>query len=473
MSGSEIWLLALTIVLVIVAAVLAVAETAMTRMTSSRAAALVEQERKGAHAVERIVDNIERDLNAVYLAVNIVQVFQSALVGLLAARWFGALGVLIGVVVNVGVLFTFAEAAPKTWALQNPDRAALMTGSMVEWTARILRIPARALIGVANIVLPGKGLKSGPFVTEEEIIALAEEAAQAQVIEQSEHELIKSIIDFGDTIAREVMVPRLDMVTLANSATVTEAVELAIAKGFTRIPIYGEDADDVIGVVNVKDTVKLEREGGGARSVVDAMHPAEFVPETKRVSELLAEMRSKSVHIAIVVDEYGGTSGLVTLEDLLEELVGEIHDEFDTDADPVQALPNGDLRITATFNVSDLNEAINTDLPEGDWDSVGGLVFSTLGRVPEPGDTVDLDEVELIVDAVDGRRISAVRIKGGAALLEKRDRDADDRDGDADTDPDATKVNSGKSPGNKNAAQKGSNRKGSSGRGSDRRNGNR
>jgi hypothetical protein len=133
-------------------------------------------------------------------------------------------------------------------------------------------------------------------------------------------------------------------------------------------------------------------------------------------------MRSKSVHIAIVVDEYGGTSGLVTLEDLLEELVGEIHDEFDTDDEPLQALPNGDLRVMATYNVSDLNEAINTDLPEGDWDSVGGLVFSTLGRVPEAGDTVDLDTVELVVEAVDGRRISAVRIKGAAYLLEENDR---------------------------------------------------
>lgn len=428
MSSSEVWLSVLTFILVLVAAGLAVAETAITRMTKARAMALVEQERRGADAVWRVTSNLERDLNAVYLAVNIVQVFQAALVGLLAARFFGALGVVVGVVLNVAVLFTFAEAAPKTWALQNPNRAALLTAPLVEWTGWVLRIPARALIGIANVVLPGKGLKRGPFVTEEEIIALAEEAAKARVIEPSEHQLIKSIIDFGDTIAREVMVPRLDMVMLAHTATITEAVELAIDNGRTRIPVYGEDADDVVGVVNVKDAVRHEREGNGAEGVEAAIHPAEFVPETKRVSELLAEMRAKSVHIAIVVDEYGGTSGLVTMEDLLEELVGEIHDEFDTDADPLQSLANGDLRVMATFNVGDLNEALGTDLPEGDWDSLGGLVFSSLGRIPVIGDSVEVGSLELVVERVDGRRIRSVRIKGAASMFDS-DSDSEGEDG--------------------------------------------
>ncbi len=424
MSSTDVWLSVLTVILIVVAAGLAVAETAITRMTKARAMALEEQERRGAGAVSRVTRNVETDLNAVYLAVNIVQVFQAALVGLLAARFFGALGVVIGVVLNVAVLFTFAEAAPKTWALQNPNRSALITAPFVEWIGRVLRLPARALIGVANIVLPGKGLKRGPFVTEEEIIALAEEAAKAKVIEPSEHQLIKSIIDFGDTIAREVMIPRLDMVTLAHTATITEAVELAIGKGRTRIPVYGEDADDVIGVVNVKDAVRHEREGKGADGVEAAVHPAEFVPETKRVSELLADMRAKSVHIAIVVDEYGGTAGLVTLEDLLEELVGEIHDEFDTDVDPLQPLANGDLRVTATFNVGDLNEVLGTDLPEGDWDSLGGLVFSSLGRIPVLGDTVEVESLVLVVEMVDGRRIRSVRIKDAASMLDSSTLDS-------------------------------------------------
>ena len=411
MSSTDLWLLAVTVVLILVAAVLAVAETSITRMTKAKAASMVDQGLKGADRVERIVGHLERDLNAVYLAVNITQVVQAALVGVLAGRLFGALGVAVGVVLNVAVLFTVAEAAPKTWALQHTERAALLTAPLVEWIGRILRLPAEGLIGVANVILPGKGLKKGPFVTEEEILALAEEAAEHAVIDQSERALIESIIDFGDTIAREVMVPRPDMVSVEVGSTVGDTVELAISRGLTRLPVYGENADDVIGMVNVKDAVRLEREGGGARPVADAMHEAYFVPETKRVADLLSEMQTGSVHIAIVVDEYGGTAGLVTMEDLLEELVGEIHDEFDTDAEPVERLADGQVLVNATMNVGDLNEELKLHLPDDPWDSVGGLVFGTLGRLPVPGDVVEVGEVRMIVERVDGRRISRVRLQ--------------------------------------------------------------
>ncbi|MCZ7629033.1 MAG: CNNM domain-containing protein [Microthrixaceae bacterium] len=264
MNSTDLWLLVVTLVLILVAAVLAVAETSITRMSRARAAALQEQQRRGAERLVRIVDNLERDLNAVYLSVNVVQVVQSALVGVLAGRLFGSLGVAIGVVLNVMVLFTIAEAAPKTWALQHTDRAALMTAGLVEWIpGLVVRWPARLLIGVANVILPGKGLKKGPFVTEEEILALAVEAAEAAVIEKSERELIESIIDFGDTVAREVMVPRPDMVAVDREMSVSETVELSIERGLARLPVLGDNADDVVGVVNVKDAVRAEREGGG------------------------------------------------------------------------------------------------------------------------------------------------------------------------------------------------------------------
>ena len=410
MTSTDFWLLAVTILLVLLAAVLAVAETAITRTSRARAAALVEQGRKGAERLDRIVNNLERDLNAVYLTVNVVQVVQSALVGVLAGRLFGALGVAIGIVLNVVVLFTVAEAAPKTWALQHPDRAALMTAPLVEWIGRIMRWPARILIGVANVVLPGKGLRRGPFVTEEEIIALAEEAAEAAVIEESERDLIESIIDFGDTVVREVMIPRPDMVAVERDATVHEAVDLAIRKGLTRLPVYGDSADDVVGVINVKGVVAAERSGRGDELVTAVTNDAHFVPETKRVAELLAEMQADSVHIAIVVDEYGGTAGLVTLEDLLEELVGEINDEFDVGPEPVVRIGEREVLVNASLNVGHLNEELDLDLPEEGWDSVGGLVFGTLGRLPEPGDSVEVDGVLMYVQRVDGRRIRRVRV---------------------------------------------------------------
>ena len=411
MTGTDLVLLAVVIVLVGFAVVLAVAETSITRMTRARAAALAESEPKRGRRVQRIVDNLERDLNAVYLAVNIVQTVQAALVGVLAGRLFGPLGVAIGIVLNVVVLFTLAEAAPKTWALQHTDRAALMTAPLVELIGRVLRWPARTLIGVANVVLPGKGLKKGPFVTEEEILALAEEAAEAAVIEESERELIESIIDFGDTVVREIMIPRPDVVSIGADSTVRDAVELSIETGRSRFPVYGESSDDVTGMVYAKDAFEAERTGGGDRCVADVARPVLFVPETKRVAELLTEMQSRKTHIAVAVDEYGGNAGLVTLEDLLEELVGEIHDEFDLEEVEVEPVGDDVFLVNATLNVGDLNERLDLELPEGTWDSVGGLVFGTLGRVPAPGDVVELDGCTITVDRVDGRRVSRVRVE--------------------------------------------------------------
>jgi CBS domain containing-hemolysin-like protein len=405
-TGTDVALLAVVLVLIAMAVVLAVAETAITRMTRARAAALADSHPKRGRRVQHIVENLERDLNAIYLAVNIVQTVQSALVGVLAGRLFGPLGVAVGIVLNVVVLFTLAEAAPKTWALQHTDRAALLTAPLVDLIGRILRWPAKVLIRIANVVLPGKGLKKGPFVTEEEILALAEEAAEAAVIEESERELIESIIDFGDTIVREIMIPRPDVVSIGADATVRDAVELSIGTGRSRFPVYGESSDDVMGMVYAKDAFEIERTGGGDRCVVDVARPVLFVPETKRVAELLTEMQARKTHIAVAIDEYGGNAGLVTLEDLLEELVGEIHDEFDTEEVEVEPLGDDEFLVNATFNVGDLNERLGLSLPEGTWDSVGGLVFGTLGRVPVPGDVVELD----------GRRVSRVRIERTAPV---------------------------------------------------------
>lgn len=411
MTSTDAVLLVIVVVLVVFAAVLAVAETAITRMTRARASALAESEPRRGPRVQRIVDNLERDLNAVYLAVNIVQTVQAALVGVLAGRLFGPLGVAIGIFLNVVVLFTLAEAAPKTWALQHTDRAALVTAPLVELVGRVLRWPARSLIGVANVLLPGKGLKKGPFVTEEEILALAEEAAEAAVIEASERDLIESIIDFGDTIVREIMVPRPDVVSIDADASVADAVELSIATGRSRFPVYGESSDDVLGMVYAKDAFEAERLSDVPRRVLEVARPVLFIPETKRVAELLTEMQARKTHIAVAVDEYGGNAGLVTLEDLLEELVGEIHDEFDEEAVEVEPLGDGEFLVNATLNVGDLNERLDLRLPEGTWDSVGGLVFGTLGRVPVPGDVVELDDAMIVVEQVDGRRVGRVRLR--------------------------------------------------------------
>ncbi len=409
-TANDIVALVAVACLIAFGSVMAIAETALTRTSRARAQALFDQGRAGAPQLLTVVTDYKRYLNSVYLVVLGAQTAQAALTGVVMTR-FGPWGVAIGTFVNVVVVFVFAEAAPKTWALQHTDRAALATARLVVVIGRIFRRVADVLIGLTNVILPGKGLRQGPFVTEEELIALAGEAAEAGGIEESERDLIESIIDFGDTVAREIMVPRTDMVTFEADFAISDCIEIAILNGLSRFPVYRDNVDDIEGIVYSKDLMVAGRDGKGNRQVSTLMRPAHFVPETKRVAELLREMQARKTHIAIVVDEYGGTAGLATLEDLIEELVGEIEDEFDVDEPTVTLSAEGDLVVDdPSINVDDLNAAHELSLPEGDWDSVGGLVFSELGRVPEEGDHVDVDRYRLVVEAVDGRRVSRVRV---------------------------------------------------------------
>jgi CBS domain containing-hemolysin-like protein len=245
---------------------------------------------------------------------------------------------------------------------------------------------------------------------ESELLAMADVAMQEEVIETQERELIHSIIGFGDTIVREVMVPRPDMRTVEAELAVTQALDVAIAAGFSRLPVHEGNLDDVVGIAFAKDLIRAEREGNGERPVRDFVRPAQFVPETKRVSRLMREMQERKFHQAIAVDEYGGTAGLVTLEDLIEELVGEIVDEYDVEEPPVQPLGDGEVSVTARLPVDELNELLDAELPEGDWDTVGGLLFNVLGRVPVEGEAVEVDGVRLVAERVQGHRIGRIRI---------------------------------------------------------------
>jgi len=408
----EAVMIATVLVLIMLSALIAAAETAITRISRSRAASLADQGLKRADMVVKIIGNFERSLNAVYFVALALQTVQAALTGVVAARLFGTWGVVVATVINVLIVFIIAEAAPKTWALQNTDRAALATAPLVVLCGRLFRHVADALIVVTNVILPGKGLVQGPFVTEEELIALMGEAAEASVIEEEERDLIESIIDFGDTVAREIMVPRTDMVSFEVDYQVADCVEIAILNGLSRFPVYHENVDDIVGIVYAKDLMRAERDKRQTDTVESLMRVPHFVPETKRVAELLREMQARKTHIAIVVDEYGGTAGLVTMEDLLEELVGDIADEFDQEVPAAETLPSGEVLVhDASINVDDLNDQFELSLPEGDWDSVGGLVFSQLGRVPAVGDVVEVEGYELSVHSVDGRRVGTVQIR--------------------------------------------------------------
>jgi CBS domain containing-hemolysin-like protein len=428
MSGADWAILATVIVLFVISIVLAMAETAFTRMSRIRALSLEEEGRKGAARLAQMLEKPERTLNVLLLLVLVSQLTSASLLGALLERSFGSAGLFIGLVLQIVVYFVIGEVAPKTYAIQNPDRAALKVSGFLWAVTNFppLRILSRGLIGLANVMLPGKGLKQGPFVTEEDLRTMADVAADEHEIEREERRLIHSIFEFGDTVVREVMKPRPDMVAIDCNQTVEAAIERAIEGGFSRIPCYEDDTDNIIGIVYLKDLVHRSRAGGGAEAVRVAVREAVFVPESKRVAELLREMRTQKFHMAIVVDEYGGTAGLVTLEDLLEEIVGEIVDEYDIDEPGVEPLEGGGIRAPGRTPIDDVNEVLGVELPDTEWDTVGGLVFNLLGHVPEAGETVKFQGLEFRTERVEGRRIASVAIMPVHDVAGKRDAGSGD-----------------------------------------------
>jgi putative hemolysin len=417
--------------------VLAMAETSLVRMNRIKAKSLVDEKRRGARQLARLVANPATFLNPILLLVLICQLVSATLVGIVASDLFGGLGVLLGIVFEIVVIFVFFEAVPKNWAVQNSERAALLSAPIVGTLIRFppIRWLSALLIGVANRIIGAGDDSEGlprSYITDSELKAMADVAHEEKVIEHEERTFIHSIIDFGDTVVREVMVPRPDMVTVESDVTVSQALEKALAAGYSRIPVEGDAGiDDIIGIAYAKDLVRAERAGKADQTVRDSMRPATFVPEPKRVSDLLREMQEEKFHMAIVVDEYGGTAGLVTLEDLLEELVGDIVDEFDVEQPEVELLDDGSVLVSARYAVDDADELLGAELPQGTWDTVGGLMLDLVGRVPDPGDSVVVDGFRLTAVDVRGRRIDRVRIEPLATRDGGGDRgDGGGRDGD-------------------------------------------
>ena len=426
MTTSQTVMLVVILVMLLASTYLALAETALTRMTRTKAQAMVEEGRPGATRLLDLVEHPERFLNVVLLVVLVFQLVQATLTGILASELFGAWGVAIGTFINVVVVFVLAEAAPKTWAIQHPERSALVAAPVVSGLSALwpLRILSRGLIGLTNVILPGKGLKEGPFVSEEELLAMVEAAVEEDVLEEEERELIEQIIDFNDTIVREVMVPRPDMLSIDADFRIADAMEVVLMNGRSRVPVCGEGIDDIIGIAYAKDLMRAEKDGRETAAVSEVLREAHFVPETKRIAPLLREMQARTFHMAIVIDEYGGTAGLVTLEDLIEELVGEIVDEFDREEPMIEPRADGSVKVQARMPVDEVNDLLDAALPEGDWDSIGGLMFHLLGHVPVEGEEIVADGHLLRAEEVQGRRIGVVRLERIEVPPESDDDDA-------------------------------------------------
>ncbi len=415
-SSGDTGIVVAVIALIGASALLALAETGLTRTSRARAKALEDSGARGARSLRRLVENPEGFLAPVLLLVLLCQLVAATLVGVVAAHVFGPLGVAVATVFEVVFIFVFGEAVPKQWAVRHPDRAALMAAPGVAAFVRFppIRLISTALIGVARVFTPGGQATRSDVseMTESELLAFTDVAVEEDAIESGERELIRSIIEFGDTIVREVMVPRPDVVAVEATALADAVLEAAIDAGYSRIPVFESSIDNVVGVAYTKDLVLAMRQGHAKWPVARLARPAHYVPETKRVAPLLREMQKGHFHLCIVVDEYGGTAGIVTLEDLIEELVGEIVDEYDTNEPVVEALGDGRFRVPAIMAVDEVNELLDAGLPVGDdWDTVGGLVLAHAGHIPDEGESVEVDGYRLVAENVKGRRIGSVSVE--------------------------------------------------------------
>ena len=414
-TNIDVWMFVAIGLLLVGLTFLALAEMSLSRITKQKAQALVDQGEKSARLILRLAEEPTRWVNPLLLTVNIFQTIQATLTGVVAGRLFGAAGVAIGVILNVIVFFVLAEAVPKTYGLLHPVRGATLTARAVSAIVGFLplQIVSRWLIQLTNVIVRGKGLAAGPFISEQEFLGIVEAAAKESVIEHEERELIESVIEFGDTVVREVMIPRPDIVTINDDLNITEALDIVVEHQLSRLPVLradDDDQDDLVGVVYAKDLIAAERSGVGNGSVKNCLHTVEVVPETKLVSDLMRQMQSEKFHLAMVADEYGILVGLVTLEDCLEELVGEIGDEHDDDDTSVQRQSNGDYLVTGATTINKINDLIGTKISEDDYDTVGGLVFGLLGHVPDVGESVVQEQWRFRVEELDGRRIQVVRV---------------------------------------------------------------
>jgi magnesium and cobalt exporter, CNNM family len=414
MTSTDGFLLVLAAVLVLLAALWVSAEAAISAMSKVRAAELVAAGRPGAQRLLSIVSDPARFVNTALLAgvaceTTSIVIVARVMVDVLTPT---TLEILVAAAVMVVVSYIAVGVGPRTVGRQYSEQVALIASGPIAALSTVLGPIAQILILIGNMVTPGRGFREGPFASEAELRELVDLAEQSRVIESGERQMIHSVFELGDTLAREVMVPRTDMVYVERHKTLRQLMSLALRSGFSRLPVIGEDLDDIVGIAYLKDVTKRvfdNREAESTERVEQVMRPCMFVPDSKPADELLREMQAQRIHLAIVVDEYGGTAGLVTIEDLLEEIVGEITDEYDVDPEEVERF-NGGVRVSSRLPVDDLADLFGVRIDDEDVETVGGLMAKHLGRVPIPGTEVVVEGLRFRAETLAGRRNKVVTV---------------------------------------------------------------
>jgi CBS domain containing-hemolysin-like protein len=406
----------LLVACVVVAGLASATETAMTYVGRLRVRSLAEEGSRSAAILQQLHQDPSRFLSTVLVVNTVALILASFSATLLSVRFlppqFGFWADL-GVSLALSVfLLIFAEVTPKTLAIRQSERVALVAAPVVNWLAGALRPVIWFITLVARAITGGRAARS-PYLTEQELMTLLHVSEEQGVIEEKEGEMITGIIEIGDKMVREVMVPRTDMTAVERSASLEEIIQLFEEYRHTRLPVYEEDLDHIVGMINMKDLLVILDRDRSAFDMKSLMRRAHFTPESKKVDELLHQMQTEKVHMMIVLDEYGGTAGLVTLEDVLEEIVGEIRDEYDVgEEEPLQILDAHTASVDARYPMDELNDELQLGLEESsDYDSVGGFVYATLGEIPQAGTTFEVGSFRWTVDRVNGHRVERVILR--------------------------------------------------------------
>ena len=421
-------LLILAGVFVALASVLVAAEAALARVSKVSIENLKKDGSRKAGRLLGMLDDRAKHVNALLFAHLTLSTVAIILVTTSFLEIFkdNSMALLASSVVMVLIGYVILGVAPQTLVRQRADTIAMATARLTKFVTLFLSPLTRLFILLGNAITPGKGYREGPFSTQAELRELVDLAGADSLIEDDERQMIHSVFELGDTIAREVMVPRTEMVWIEQHKTLRQAMSLGLRSGYSRIPVVGESIDDVIGVIYIKDIARRVFEHHQAETtehVSDLMREAFMVPDSRSVDELLRDMQSARTHLAVLVDEYGGTAGLVTIEDVLEEIVGDISDEYDMLAPEIEELAHGEFRVSSRLHIDDLAELIHETLDDDGVDTVGGLMGKRLGIVPIPGAQVRVNDWLLTAESVAGRRhrIDSVLVTKDAFVEEEED----------------------------------------------------
>ena len=434
MDGTDIFLLILAVALVPIGGLCAAGDAAITMVSRARVEEMARDGRRSAGSLMRILSDRPRYTNLLLLLRVTAELTATVLATTVAiSTWgFNVLALLAVVAIMVVVCYVVVGVLPRTLGRQHPYRVGLLAAPVTSAVATVLSPVTSLLILIGNAITPGRGFREGPFSSDIELRELVDMAGDRGVVEETEREMLQSVFALGDTIVREVMVPRTEVVWIESTKSVRQALHLCDRSGFSRIPVIGENVDDVLGVVYLKDMVKraLNSEDSGPL-ITELMRPAVFVPESKNVDALLREMQRDHNHLAVVIDEYGGAAGIVTIEDILEEIVGEITDEYDVDTPaPIEHLDDNTVRVSSRLPVEDLGEIFDVDLRNEDVETVGGLLAQLLGRVPLDGAEAEVDGLLLRGEGgVDRRgrpRVQTLLVRRVVAEQETDPEQADD-----------------------------------------------